>query len=224
MKVRITLTEDMLGTVPKDKEVYKTYIETKKPEDNMENESQTVEEIEEKGWTGFMSDEKGLFVWDYFVKGFLKHAGNVLKETVKIKALRSKIDDFVFVFPRRIYFGKKQVDGEVYFPLKMPDGVIDRGCEHAWCGSVYEKGTKIEPDGVFERPLRAQTMQGPRVTLARSDYISAGTQFEFEIKLYPPHKAINEELIKTLLDYGQYMGFGQFRNGSFGRFSYEIMA
>jgi hypothetical protein len=187
MKIRITLTEDMLGTVPKDKEVYKTYIETKKPDDNGEDESQTIEEIEEKGWTGFMSDEKGLFVWDYYVKGFLKHAGNVLKETVKAKALRSKIDDFVFVFPRRIYFGKNQ------------------------------------PDGVFERPLRAQTMRGPRVTLARSDYISAGSQFEFEIKLYPPHKEITEELIKTLLDYGQYMGFGQFRNGSFGRFSYEIV-
>ena len=205
MRIRVTLTENMLGTVPKDKEVYKTYIGTKKPETNGEDESQTVEEIEEKGWTGFMCDthdptigthvpstigcdpQKGLFVWDYYVKGFLKHAGNVLKEEVKVKALRSKIDDFVFVFPRRVYLNKEK------------------------------------PDGILERPLRAQTMQGPRVTLARSDFISAGSQFEFEIKLYPPHKQITEELIKTLLDYGQYMGFGQFRNGGYGRFTYEVV-
>jgi len=187
MKIEVTLLEDMLGTVPKDKEVYRTYVESKAPEVNGEDESLTVEEVEEKGWTGFHSDEKGLFVWDYFIKGFLKHAGNVMKETVKRKNLRSKIDDFVFVFPRRVYLGK------------------------------------IEPDGAFERPLRAMTAQGPRVSLSRSDFVKAGTKFGFEIKLFPVHKEIDEELVKSLLGYGQYMGFGQFRNGGFGRFSYEVV-
>jgi hypothetical protein len=179
----------MLGTVPMDKEIYKTYVESKRPEtvDATEDESATVQDVEEKGWTGFHKDEKGFFVWNYFIKGFLKHSGNVLKDSLKLKALRSKIDDFVFIKPRKVYLNKEKADG------------------------------------VLERPLRAMTAQGPRVSLARSDFILAGSQFEFEILLYPPHKEITEDLIKCLLDYGELNGFGQFRNGGYGTFTYEIL-
>jgi len=182
MKVKIELTTEMLGTVPKDRDVYKTYIESKKPEEkNGEDEYLTVEKIEEKGWTGFHSDENGLFIYEYMIKGFLKNAGNVLKEIVKIKNLKSKIDDYVFIQPRKIYLGM------------------------------------TEPQGVIERPLRAMTMQGPRVTLARSDYVAAGHQLDFEITLIP-HKELKESVIKTLLAHGELMGLGQFRNGGYGRF------
>lgn len=181
MKVKIKLTTEMLGTVTKDPEVYKTYIESKKPETVTEDEYLTVEKIEEKGWTGFHQDEGGMFIYEYMVKGFLKAAGNVLKDIIKIKALRSKIDDYVFIKPRKIYLGQSKADG------------------------------------VIERPLRCMTMQGPRVTLARSDYIKAGKEIEFEITLIP-HKEIKEETILTLLKHGELMGLGQFRNGGYGRF------
>ena len=181
MKVKIKLTTEMLGTVTKDPEVYKTYIESKKPETVTEDEYLTVEKIEEKGWTGFHQDEGGMFIYEYMVKGFLKAAGNVLKDIIKIKALRSKIDDYVFIKPRKIYLGQSKADG------------------------------------VIERPLRCMTMQGPRVTLARSDYINAGKEIEFDITLIP-HKEINEDTILTLLKHGELMGLGQFRNGGYGRF------
>jgi hypothetical protein len=181
MKVKIKLLTEMLGTVTKDPEIYKTYIESKKPETQIENEYLTVDKIEEKGWTGFHKDENGLFIYEYMIKGFLKAAGNVLKDIIKIKALRSKIDDFVFIKPRRIYLSQS------------------------------------EADGVIERPLRAMTMQGPRVTLARSDYINAGKEIDFEITLIP-HKEIKEETIERLLKHGELMGLGQFRNGGYGRF------
>lgn len=179
---RIELLENMLGTIPKDKEIYKTYIESQKPIVIKEDETITVEEIEEKGWTGFHKDEtKGLFILDYLFKGFLKHAGNVMKDIVNVKALKSKITDFVFVAPRRIYLGK------------------------------------MEPDGTFERPLRAQTPQGERVCLARSDYVLAGTQFTVKIGLLK-HKELDWAKIEDILSHGMLMGLGQFRNGSFGRF------
>ncbi len=177
----IQLITEMLGTVTKDPEVYKTYIESKKPEGVTEDEYLTVEKIEEKGWTGFHADDKGLFIYEYMIKGFLKAAGNVLKESLKIKALRSKIDDYVFISPRRIYLGKER------------------------------------PDGYIERPLRAMTMQGPRVTLARSDKINEGQEIEFTITLLP-HKEINWKVIDKLLAHGELMGLGQFRNGGYGRF------
>ena len=182
-KFTVELITEMLGTVPKDPEVYKTYIESKKPETlNGEDEYLTVEKIEQKGWTGFHSDDKGLFVYDYYIKGFFKHAGEVLaRNEINIKGIKSKIDDYLFIFPRRIYLGSKKADG------------------------------------VFERPLRGMTRLGPRVSLAKSDSIAEGKTLSFSVALLP-HKELTWEVIDKLLEYGQLMGFGQFRNGGFGRF------
>lgn len=183
VKVEIELINPMLGTVSKDPEVYKTFIENKKPEEIQEEEFKTVEKSEQKGWTGFhIDEEKGLFIYNYMIKGFLKNAGNNLKEQASIKNLRSKINNFVFIAPRRIYLGQS------------------------------------EPDGVLERPLRAQTAQGPRVTLARSDFINEGKRIKFSITILDNKEKINEKLIHTLLEYGQYLGLGQFRNGDYGAF------
>lgn len=194
---KIRLLTEMLGTVPKDPEVYKSYIETKKPVNIEEDESLTVEKIEEKGWTGFHADENGLFIYDYMIRGMLKNAGEVLQQGIevskekkgvmskdKMRGIRGKIDKYVFISPRKIPLGK------------------------------------TEPDGFIERPLRALTMQGPRVTLARSDYIDAGVELEFEIELIK-NKEITWDIIDMLLRYGKYCGLGQFRNGSYGRF--EVM-
>ena len=99
----LTLVEPMLGTVPKDREIYATYIASKAPDGAADDEVETVtEDLEAKGWTGFHSDDNGLFVYDYLVKGFLKEAGNTLKEQLSVKALRSKLDQFVFVAPRPV--------------------------------------------------------------------------------------------------------------------------
>jgi hypothetical protein len=207
-KYLIGLTEQMLGTVPKDPAVYASFIESKKPAFVVEDESAHVpvltedeeaDKLEKKGWTGFMTDpEKGLYIFDYMVLGFLKAAAEALGEMIKttkvskdgtsitdrLKGLKGKIDRCVFVFPRRIYLDK------------------------------------AEPDGVVERPLRAQTRQGPRVTLARSDAVAAGTKIAFEIKIVP-NKDIDFDMIEFLLQYGELSGLGQFRNGSYGRFSVE---
>jgi hypothetical protein len=181
--VEVELINPMLGTVSKDPEIYKTFIENKKPVDIQEEEFKTVEKSEQKGWTGFhIDEEKGLFIYNYMIKGFLKNAGNVLKEQTKIKNLRAKLNNFVFIEPRRIYFDQ------------------------------------MKPDGVIERPLRAQTAQGPRITLARSDYIDEGKKLKFKIIILDNKEKINEKLIDTLLQYGKFMGLGQFRNGEYGAF------
>ncbi|HEX7022509.1 MAG TPA: hypothetical protein VF171_06605 [Trueperaceae bacterium] len=186
MRVRLTLTEPLLGTVPKNQDVYARYIASRAPtpENGDEEVETTPEEIESAGWTGFHSDEKGLFLYDYQVKGLLKEAGNTLKDLLGVKALRSKIDSYVFIRPRRIYLGK------------------------------------AEPDGVFERPLRAQTPQGPRVALARSDYVDAGTEVEFEVVVL--EGPVKPKHIEAILEYGALKGLGQFRNGGFGRFTAEV--
>lgn len=181
-EIKIKLITKMLGTAPKDPEVYKIYIESKKPVEIKEDESATVEKVETKGWTGFHVAKDGeLFIYEYMIKGFLKNAENILKDILKIKALKSKIDNFIYIAPRRISLGAR------------------------------------EPDGILERPLRAMTIQGPRVALVRSDYINAGLIIKFNVTLLP-HKEINWETVNELLKYGELTGLGQFRNGGYGRF------
>lgn len=190
-KVKITTTTDLLGTVPKTQEIYDNYIKTRAKGKETRDEfcspldDNEVKEKDAKGWTGFMEDDGKPFVMDYFIRGFLKNAGNVIKKDLGLKNLKSKIDNFVFIFPRKIF-----ING-------------------------------VKKDKPLERPLRAMTAQGPRVSLAKSDVIEAGATLDFTIDI-PYTCEIKEKHIKAMLDYGQYQGLGQFRNGGYGRFSYDI--
>ena len=74
--------------------------------------------------------------------------------------------------------------------------------------------------GFCERPLRAQTAQGERVSLARSESLPAGTVLEFEILLLSDKLA---ELVDEWMDYGKYRGLGQWRNSGKGSFKYVII-
>jgi hypothetical protein len=127
------------------------------------------------------------------VKGFLKEAANTLKEQLKIQAMRSKLDQFVFVGPRRLY-------------LFNSDGTC-----------------KTAPDGVVERPLRAMTARGPRVTLVRSDMVEEGTVIFPTVTLFE-NKEIKWQHVETLFDYGEFKALGQWRNSNiYGTISWELL-
>ena len=84
-KVKIVITEPLLGTVPKNPQVYADYIAAgvakRKAEIALEAEEIigfAIEELdsvpisEEKGWTGFHTDKDASFLYDYQIKGFIK--------------------------------------------------------------------------------------------------------------------------------------------------------
>lgn len=77
--------------------------------------------------------------------------------------------------------------------------------------------------GELQRPLRAQTAQGERVALAVSETIPAGSGINFTLDVLD-NKSVPESLIREWFDYGRYRGLGQWRNGSWGRFSYTVEA
>lgn len=189
-QVELTFTEPLLGSVAKNKQVYTDYIKSKADKDlhspdTSDADAMVSDDLEEKGWTTFYTDAEGRpCLMDYQIKGFIKEAGNQLKDQLKFKALRSHIDNEVFVFPRVIPLAESLVEGDV-----------------------------------LERPLRAMTMQGPRVTVMRSDLVPTGTKIGFEMKVLVGSK-IDEEVLRNCLDYGQLKGLGQWRNGSYGRFTY----
>jgi hypothetical protein len=192
MKVRITLTEEMLGTKAADETVFASFIASKAPnEDLRRQEIETAEHREEAGTTVFhaVGGRKG--IWDYQVKGFFKDACGALKRADETRskefaAHKTKIDGLVFVTPRFIH-------------ATLPEG---------------------KEIGVCERPLRADTAQGPRVSVCRSETLPAGTTFEFEVRCLA--KSI-EPLVLEWLAYGQLRGLGSWRNSGKGRFDVELV-
>lgn len=152
MRVRLTIREEILGTLPGDKEVYRNYIATKAPDKStVEDEIESIEELYEKGITVFPRNKEGkICVYDYLIKGFFKNACSALRDadntlSSKLKAYKKKIDNLVFIDERMI---ELKYEGEV---------------------------------GFCERPLRASTAQGERVALACSEALPAGTTLEFTI-------------------------------------------
>lgn len=191
--VRINFVESILGSAPADPDIFTRFVSAKAPApwQQVEENDTIPERTQDTGATVFHSDEKGLFLFDYHLKGFLKEAGNVLKadDDIKIKNLRSKIDNYVFIKPRRIYLLR---DGK---PVQ-------------------------EEDEVLERPLRGMTARGERVSLAKSEVVHPPVYIEATIEVLQ-HKEVKPDVVRKLLDYGAYKGIGQWRNGGWGRFEWE---
>lgn len=202
LHVKLTFIEPILGTAPADKEVYETFIGSNAPDaPSLEEEigALGVDSVVERGTTVFPRNAEGKPIfWDYQIKGFFKDACSMLAR------VGGKGED-----------GKKRKVNEsskMTAYKKIIDGLI----------FVQPREILISTDkeiGYCQRPLRAQTMQGERVTLAMSEEIQAGATTEFDvICLSSEHVAA----VKEWLDYGILRGIGQWRNSGKGRFSYEI--
>ena len=191
IRVRLTLTEELLGTASGDPELYANYIASKAPDADkrdQEIEDYDPDAILDSKMTGFPRDENGLpFLYDYQVRGFFKEACSFLRKLPKshsaeLKAFKKQIDGLIMVEPRKI-------------PLKF-------------------KGFM----GRCERPLRAATPQGERIALAVSESVPAGTVLEFDVCLFDEK---DEARVREWLDYGKHHGLGQWRNAGKGAFEWE---
>lgn len=191
LKVRLTFTEAILGTMPNNEEVYSDFIASKAPDASTVEEEIAaigVDEFTEKGTTVFHRNEDGKpFLYDYQILGFFKDTCGGLKrvsttESAKIKAYKKEIDKLIFIKDRKNVFS----------------GDFDIG--------------------ICERPLRAQTMQGERVSLARSEEIPSGVSVEFTVVMFMD---THENAVREWLDYGRFSGIGQWRNSGKGRFTWE---
>lgn len=196
IKVKITFTEDCLGTASADKELHSRFIASNAPDAPSRAEEVAAvgaEEVEERSMTVFPRDKDGNPIfWDYQIKGFFKDSCSALqrmkgedmaRESCKLKAYKKIIDGCIFVFPRKI---RIDMAGDI---------------------------------GDLQRPLRAQTAQGERIALAHSETVPAGSSIECTIKTPDQYVPV----VMEWLEYGQLKGLGQWRNASFGRFTYEMI-
>lgn len=203
---QIEFVEDVLGSSPADDDVWTRWVASRAPAPWVqEDEKQSREDILEKsiGLTVFPRTKEGLHLFNYHILGFLKEAAaacNKLlfsrkkkkggaEEVAGIWNIRSKIDSYVFVNPRRLY--------------------------------LMRNGKSIlEEDEILERPLRAETLRGPRITLVASEVVKAPVKINFSIQLLA-NPEVSFSQIEELLNYGELKGLGQWRNGSWGRFKWR---
>ncbi len=193
LRVRLTFTESILGTSPANEDIYREFIGSKAPDASTVDDEVAAlgsDAVVEKGMTVFPRLEDG--------RPFLwdYQIKGFFKDTCgglrKVPGTKSsKIKAF-----------KKEIDKLIFpEPRKIPihfDGEI----------------------GECQRPLRAQTMQGERVSLAISEEIPAGATVEFEVFCFSSDHA---EAVKEWLSYGRWSGIGQWRNSGHGRFTWELL-
>ncbi|MEN6532740.1 MAG: hypothetical protein ABFD89_03705 [Bryobacteraceae bacterium] len=194
-RITITLMEEMLGTSPANPELYSDFIAANRPDgaDPAEAESlPTLDEEIKQGMTVFTrmdGTDSPPCLWDYQLKGFFKDSCGCLDRVPDTQS--SKLKAY-----------KKVIDGLIFVkPRKI--------------ALTLPKDAKI---GICERPLRAQTAQGERVALARSETVPAGTSFTFEVQMLSD---AHQKLLDEWMEYGQLRGLGQWRNSGKGRFTFK---
>ena len=194
MKIRVKFLEELLGTASNDPNIHSEFIASKAPDAKTREEEVAaigVDEVVEKQKTVFPRGEDGQ---PYMWDYQIRGFFKGSASALhKIKGTKtSKLKAY-----------KKEVDLRIF---------------------IKERKVPISFDGEIgscQRPLRAQTMQGERISLANSESIPAGSTMEFTIQ------CLNEEdmdLVREWLDYGRYNGMGQWRNSGKGRFEWEEIA
>lgn len=194
LHVHVEFIETILGTGSSDPEIHERFIASKAPDAPSRTEEVAaigVDEMVERSTTVFPKLEDGTpFLWNYMLKGFFKDACGSMRRATGSKSKTLKA--YKQEIDRCIFCNPRKV------VLHVPEG-----------------GAKT----INQRPLRAETAQGPRVALAASEELPVGTWCDFDVVL------LNHDLQPYLIEwlsYGQLRGIGQWRNADHGRLHAKV--
>lgn len=199
--VEIEFTENMLGGASLNPNIYAKYIATRKGESSDSDHTPLTDEETREELASLPEDERGM-------TGFHRDAeGNIFVYDYCWKGFFKESCGFLRNIASTESKGltnyKKRIDGLLFvYPRRIPlilNGAVTHNV----------------------RPLRAQTMQGERITIACSEQVTAGTRARFEVSSIAD-SILTQELLTEWLDYGALKGFGQWRNASWGRFTYTM--
>lgn len=164
---------------------------------------ETFKEMDTTGTTVFFWDkDKDLpCIGDHMIYGFLKAAAEAIGRTLPKK------------------------NATMLNSISYTQNIINQHvkCEEQFI--TFDRDIKRDEEGraVYnQRSLRAMTAQGPRISLAKSEVIPAGSKIKFTLKVLKNSPMTRDTLI-SLLEYGQLSGLGQWRNAGYGQFVAEVM-
>ena len=147
--------------------------------------------------TYFRKDNKGIYLPNFMIKGFLKAAAQALKEQINLPNPRAKIDRYVFIFPNKVYLYR--------------NGKVLRKHKDEYIRPIRAMTPKGE---------RTSLVSSERIEASEDNPI---TTDEIRIVLIK-NKEINLKKLKKMLEYGFYSGISQFRSAGFGRFKWELIS
>lgn len=191
LNIEVTFLQGLLGTQTGDKDVYRSFIGSKAPDaQKLEEEIAALGESEvvDKGKTFFPRNKDG----KPFIYDYQLKGffKSAASALSKVKGSKSS----------QLKAFKKHIDLRVFVDGR--ENVIENYSEITEC----------------QRPLRCQTMQGERVSLAISEEIPAGATCKFSIVMLCDEDI---DLVKEWLDYGRFNGLLQWRNAGHGSFSWR---
>ena len=190
LKVRITFKQGVLGTQTGDKECYRSFIGSKAPD------ATTLE------------DEVANLGADEVVE--------------KGKTFFPRHDDKPFIYDYQLkgFFksacsAMSKVKGSKSEKMKAFKKNIDLRIFIKDRYNFFDNVTEITE---LQRPLRANTPTGERVSLAISEMINAGATVDFTVVCL-----VDEDIdtVREWLDYGQFNGLLQWRNSGCGSFNWQ---
>jgi hypothetical protein len=123
--------------------------------EQVEDEVQANGEVE-RGYATFKSDEKGLYYEGRCIRAHLKDCANILQKILDIKALKSKVANRVYVYPEKIYLGKKEPDGHetrIVHAMTMKGPRSSLKTIDFVTGAVLKFQIKVLDDGVIDDKL-----------------------------------------------------------------------
>lgn len=172
-------------------------------EGKLESLKETFAELDLVNTTIFLWDKKTNkpCISDHMIYGFMKAAADAISKTLPKKK------------------------GTLFHSAVYTQGIIN---QHVRCADRYisfDRDTKKTDSGntYFEqRSLRAQTAQGPRISLAKSEVMEAGAKLSFTLKIMKGSKIDDEKALNRLFSYGELSGLGQWRNAGWGQFRHKL--
>lgn len=219
-RVRLTFTEEVLGSNSPDAEIQRNYIASKAPDaQTLEDEvaAASAEEVADSKMTVFfyINPETGL----PFTKDELEAPHYPGIAVMKSHQMRGYIMDTA----GKMRTQAGTLTNKIKAYKKLIDGAVK--VEPMWIPYVSGGKYLTRADmGRCERPLRAETMQGPRVALAASESIPAGASVEIWINMRPQLTGPDIwDLVQEWLNFGEDNGFGQWHSSGRGRFVWELL-
>jgi hypothetical protein len=218
-KIKLDFVRDILGSQPASDDIKKEYIAKKMMTgrtgmsaeaamakivgeiDNLnadEKYQATIEEMGDKSITVFYRNKaKEICISDIQLRGFFK-------------------DSFAFTGKENKYFKKKNGDAfsqDAYYRKWIGERI-------RFIDQYFPFEIQPEKMEVYQRPLRCETMMGPRVSLAASEIIRAPNSITFEIVCYDE---VHKDMLVKCLERGIFKGCGQFGNGGWGSFLFKFL-
>ena len=210
-RVTLKIREKLFGGVPKNPDLIEAWVKARTGYDDELTKAQTKEALETQTeeiaagsgmWTGFASDDVGIFLHTRNVKAMFRESSTLLGITQKKRGSK-QIIQHGFEVKGCVVKNSKLATSESHVYFMKDDNIL------------------AVPDGSEEGPIHVMTAQGPRTALKRQDFVEEA-MLAFDVWILKTESAekrhLGEKDLHHMLTHAQENGLGASRSQGNGKF------